>query len=355
MELQGLLNLFSTAKFPEEVFGDIKELELGKVHKKLLVSVHEDKFPKKSDKELARKASSLLSTWLQKAQEKFDNKTYGDRNALHIVLTSKLGSYVVQEKLAEGDIATIYRGIDTKSKVPLLVKVCRNPKNNDLLKNEATILKHLWNHPDVEEKLTLGFHIPKLLDSFELREGGKKVQVNILEFVPGVYTLAQVHTQHPNLDTRDLAWMLNRLISAMATAHEGGVCHGAIIPTNVLISPDDHNGMLIDWCYATLDKKPVKALVSNYKMLYAPEILSKKSATAATDIYMLGSLALYMMRKTDLDHADERFKSFFKTFLFANPIHRPESAWDVFDDFNELLRSLYGKRKFRQLFMQQPK
>ena len=355
MELQASLDLFSTALFPEDVFGEIQETELQKVYKKLLVDVHEDRFIHKEEKKKAAKAAGLLSLWLQKAQEKFKAGTYGNKNALNITITSKLGAYVVQEKLDEGDICTIYRGVDGKNE-PVLIKVCRTPKNNDLVKNEAIILQHLWNPKgNAIKHKTLEFHIPRLIDSFELRDNRIKRMVNVTNFRPGFFTLKEVKAQHGLLDPRDLAWMMNRLLSALSVAHEAGVCHGAVVPTHFLINPTDHNGMLIDWSYATLNNAPIKAIVPAYKSLYAPELLKKLPSGPASDVYMVAMIVLLMCKKEGPNGERRHFLNFFKSFLYQNPKHRPDDTWKVFEDFGALLRMLYGKRAFRQFTMQKPK
>lgn len=155
------LELLTKAKHPEDVFGEkATDKSLQAAYKKLLVEVHEDKFHSKSDKEKAAKAAGLLALLLQKATEKLKQGTYGKRESLHITLTSKGGVYLVQEKLVDGDICTIYKGVLLD--IPVLIKVCRTPKNNDLVKNEAKVLTHLWNSP-AKDIPAMKFHIPRLL------------------------------------------------------------------------------------------------------------------------------------------------------------------------------------------------
>ena len=81
------------------------------------------------------------------------------------------------------------------------------------------------------------------------------------------------------------AWMFNRLLAGLFVAHSVGIVHGAIVPCNLLINTELHNGRIIDWCYSAKAGSKIKAIVPKYKVFYPKEVFNKTSSFAV-DISM---------------------------------------------------------------------
>ena len=76
---------------------------------------------------------------------------------------------------------------------------------------------------------------------------------------------------------------------------------------------------------------------------YPPEVRRDKEASPATDIYM----ATGLMTRVVGDRMPKAMKRFAAGCLFDAPRMRPQDAWALLEEFDELLHQLYGPRTFR--------
>jgi serine/threonine protein kinase len=238
------------------------------------------------------------------------------------------GEYRVGGKVAEGDIADL-SAVDGGA---ALLKVPRNPADNDLMATEAEALRRLRTAGDPKYRP----YAPKLIDSFIHEDAQRNRRtVNVLERQNGFVPLSRITGR---IDPRDGAWMWRRLLVALGWAHRAGVVHGAILEEHVLIHPGEHGLVLIDWCYS--GTRPT-AIVANRRDVYPSEVLDDRTATAATDIYMATGV---MQRLIEMPRAMRRFAAGCR---YAAPRMRPQDAWALLGEFDELLDNLYGPRTFR--------
>jgi serine/threonine protein kinase len=294
MTLKEAHKLLVEAKVPEDVFGDTlfgSASYFDKRFRDLARAVHPDHYRTPASKKQADDAFKRLGEWREKAEKKIADGTYGDRSALdnEITVRTKTNCYTITRRRASGDIAEIYSGLD-KDKTHIVLKVVRSPANNDLMLNEANRLKWL-REEGPSRKLKVMQHIPTLLDTFELQQGTTRRRVNVFKFHgDDWFSLADVLTSYGTLDPKDAVWMINRLLAALMAAHQANIVHGAITPDHVMIHPETHNGILIDWCYSVRAGETIKAISPKWREFYPGEVLAKRGATPSTDLYMVASL-----------------------------------------------------------------
>ncbi len=351
-ELDKLFKRFKETTHPEDIFGDCKSAsELSEAFRQFARLVHPDKFRGKV-KATAEEAFKELNRLLQLAEKKLKAGTYGDKSAIveEVKIATKTNNYTVKERIASGDIAEIY-GAENKDGASVVLKVARNPVNNDLLVNESQTLA--WLRTDAPSKdLKVMVHVPLLLDSFELNQAGKVKRVNVLKRqAPNYYTLSQVMDAYPDgLELADVAWMWNRLLGALLAAHQSGLVHGAVIPEHVLVcdsGSEEHNGVLVDWCYAVKKGQPLKAVVPNRKDIYPPEVFDKKPVDFGVDLYMAAKCAKMLLGNLPVHRKiDGLFKA-----CWLTPRHRTQDVWELYSDFGAVLRELFGPRKFHKFTM----
>lgn len=230
-----------------------------------------------------------------------------------------------------GDIADLvpHDGGRTLRKVPRL------PGDNDLMTAEAVALRTLWTDGDPQYRP----YAPRLIES--ARDGRKLV--NVIERLHGFVTLAEVLRRRPDgIDARDAAWMWRRLLTGLGWAHRAGVVHGAVLPAHVLIHPEEHGVVLVDWCYSVATGTPLTALVAQHRTDYPPEALAKQPATPATDIYLATVLMRRLIRRPPAPIA-----RFLDGCLYDAPRMRPQDAWALLTELDEVLFACFGPRKFR--------
>ncbi|HEX6930745.1 MAG TPA: molecular chaperone DnaJ [Streptosporangiaceae bacterium] len=247
-------------------------------------------------------------------------------------------SQAIGPLVASGDVANLYQtGAG-------LLKLARNPADNDLMDREAAALRALASRVPAR----LAAYFPRLIDAKRVQDPltGTERRGNLLGSLDGFVSLARVRRLLPGgVDPRDAAWMWRRLLVALGAAHRAGVSHGAVLPEHVLIHPAEHGLVLADWCYSgrCCQDMPLPAVVARYRHWYPPDVLSRQPAGPGEDIW----LATRCM--TDLTGArlPAPLAAFARGCQLANPGRRPPDAWQLLAELDDLLERLYGPRTFR--------
>jgi hypothetical protein len=297
-------------------------------------------------------------------------------------ITTRRRAYRLGRKRAAGDLADLYgatyggghagiqdaglrdAGARAAGTQAAVIKVPRDPADGDLLEREAVALRQLVK----DGQARFSAYAPRLVESFRHRDAhtGAERRTNAIAPLDGFYNLAEVCAAYPDgLDPRDVAWMWRRLLVALGFAHRAGVLHGSVLPEHVLIHPELHGLVLVDWCYsvpgcyaATDPSGRVPALVQRYAGWYPPEVPARQRASPATDIYMATRCMTYLMHDDtgDLTGATvpKSMRSFAKGCLLASQRRRPGNAWRLLTELDELLERLYGPRRFRPFKMPTP-
>ncbi len=213
-----------------------------------------------------------------------------------LIIASKINKYHVKKKLAGGDICDIYLAQIEWTKKDVILKIARTPRNNDMLENEANVLKDLYNLKDPKHEIFMQW-LPKLIETFKLDNGTIKRVVNVIEYIGNTnYDLEEVKLAKPNLEMEHAVWMFNRIMGGLSYVHlDKGYIHGAILPPHIMINPETHGGIIIDWSYAVKKNTKITAISSKWKAFYPPEIFKKENATPAVDVWMGVKTIIYIL------------------------------------------------------------
>jgi serine/threonine protein kinase len=352
MTLQEAAQQLKIADCPEAIFDGVKSLlDLKKTFHAWSMVVHPDGKKTKTEILLATAAFARLSELNEMAKEKLKAGNYGNRLIMKkVTLKTKSHSYDLTERIPDGDISNVYGGRDERGK-EIVAKVGRL-RNNDLLTNEQEILSYLWNEARTKSLPAMA-HIPKLVESFELRYSTARKWVNVIERKVGYVTLADILKAVPaGLDLRDAAWMFNRLLAALCIPHQAHVVHGAVLPQHFLIHGEKHNGVLIDWCYAKRNNKPLTVVVPGQHSFYPEEVFAKKPSHKSMDVYMAAHCFIALLGK-QWNTCPRPIKGIVNTCLLG-PKHRPSNVFELHKDFNEQLKTVLGPRKYRKFEMPVP-
>jgi serine/threonine protein kinase len=331
------------------------EEEIKLAFRKLAKQYHPDFNPgDKKAEELFKEVSRAYET-LSNAEMRARYDRGGGMKPFTIKTKSAL--YSIERLAFSGDLADIYMGTNLDTYNDVALKVCRDPRNNDLLENEAKVLGAIFPLAQKEEKKYRYF--PKFYDSLKIVDGGKRRQANVMAWLTHFHTLKQVREAfHERLPMEHGVWMFNRIMEALMFLHEKKFVHGALTPEHVVVyasglemDPYNHGAKLIDWSYAVNAGGLVKAIVPAYEDFYPPEILNKKPATAATDIYMAAKCIIYVLGgdpKTDAmpDHVPAYLTRFLKGCTLKGPKVRPQEVRALYEEFKDHMRKHYGPKKY---------
>jgi serine/threonine protein kinase len=282
--------------------------------------IHPDRVPPERVREATEAFARLTSMWSAP------------------VLRSHRATYRLGDPAGHDDIADYQQAA---SDVDVVLKIAHRPSDNDLLRREAQLLRRVVRATDARHRP----YLPDLIDKFTYRneDAAADHAVNVFTAVPGLVSLADVRTAFPGgIDGRDLAWMWRRLLVALGLAHRAGVVHGAVVPEHILIEPDGHGLVLANWCYAS-GGDPVPAVLRRYWDWYAPEIVARGRPTPGSDIY----LATHCMVALLDANAPAALTRFARGCLNSSPAARPDDAWSLLAEFDDVLAQTYGPRRFR--------
>jgi hypothetical protein len=302
------IRLIESAREPGDLFG---AADARRVYRRLAQLTHPDACP--GDARAAAAFAKLARLWQQHQ--------------------TRIGPGILA---ARGDLANLYqtsRG---------LLKIARDPADNDLIDREARALAQLRRAAEPR----FAPYFPELVEIRRVHDPrtGAERRGNVITRLAGFGSLAEVRAAFPGgVDPRDAAWMWRRLLAALGAAHRAGVVHGAVLDEHVMIQPDEHGVVLVDWCYSAPPGSPLTAVVARHRDRYPAEILARGPAGPDTDIW----LATACMTGLVGGLMPAPMAAFARGCMLASPRRRPDDAWALLAEFDELLGRLYGPRKFR--------
>lgn len=257
--------------------------------------------------------------------------------------------------LAVGDVAdvrlaTAEDGFPGAPETPYLLKIARGPEGFAHLAAERLALKKLL---DAAGNDTYRKYLPELVHSYCTADRASK-PVNVFRYEPGWHTLEQVHEQHPELDGRHLAWIFNRFLTVLGFCHRRNIVHGAVLPCHALVDAKSHGLRLVGWGQSVVAGRPLRGATARYRDWYPVEVNGRQPATAATDLFLAARCVVYLAGGDPLtgrmpDTVPPPIRRFIGTCLLESPRMRPDDAWTLLEDFERLLRSVYGPPKFHEL------
>jgi serine/threonine protein kinase len=338
MDFDSAVAALRAARTPQDVFGDDRH-DGARVYRALAKLIHPDRVVSAESAAATVAFGRLTALW---------SMLCGDGDGHTVTIVTRTATYRVGDRIAVDELAE-YREARTDNGSALF-KVARRPPDNDLFRREATALRHIGR--SIPERLRP--YVPRIRDAFTHRDQSTGVDraVNVFDPLSGFVSLASVRSKFPvGIDARDAAWMWRRLLVALGAAHRAGVVHGAVVPDNVLIQPDQHGLVLVNWCYAAVgDADVMPALIGRYRDWYAPEIAARGEPTPGSDIH----LATRCLEALLDSRAPAAIGRFVLGCLRPTPAARPHDAWQVLAEFDELLEKLYGPRRFRPFALPAP-
>jgi serine/threonine protein kinase len=294
-----------------------------------------------------------------------DHRTRGDRarrlNAARDVLTNPtqrarydaarrtlggtvIGEFRLESEIAEGGFGKTYKGSHVTVGSPVCVKHCSqiSPADTDILIEEA---RAMW---DLRH-----FGIPAVRNLLKLDDGSLAL---VMSYVPGPTLDEVVETyaaRRKRLDPEHVAWMIDRILNVLSYMHRHGIVHGDLKPQNIIIQPESHMVVLVDFGLAAI--KPSRTDGSKgYTDLFSPpeQIRGGSPLLPQTDFYALGMTMIHALTGGDLARTERHqvptsvpdpLCKFLLRLLVRNPLNRP--SWrseNLVESFRQVRRDSFG-------------
>lgn len=251
-----------------------------------------------------------------------------------------IGEYRVLEQIAEGGFGVTYKAEHVTLGTPVCIKQCSRigPQADAVLIEEA---KAMW---DLRH-----YGIPAARTILRLEDGSMAL---VMSYIPGP-TLSALIEKHGRMDAEHVAWIAQRTLNVLMYLHHNGVVHGDLKPQNVIIQPETHTVVLVDFGLSSV--KPAKGARSKgYTDHFAPpEQLAGGTILPESDFYSLGTTMLYALCGGDLDRVErlevpsdvpEPLCRFIRRLIVKDPLSRPK--WEdenLFETIQKVREQSFGR------------
>jgi eukaryotic-like serine/threonine-protein kinase len=194
--------------------------------------------------------------------------------------------YRLEERQAEGGMATVYRAMDLMLERIVAIKVLRkdlssDPEFRERFRQEAKAAANL-SHPNIVTVHDFG------LDSDEL--------FIVMEYVPGT-DLKNILKNRRRLPIDEALSLITQACSGIGYAHRAGIIHCDIKPQNMLVTPDERLKVVdfgIARALASIPADEKSEVVWGSPQYFSPEQARGAPPSPASDVYSLGVVLFEM-------------------------------------------------------------
>src|SRR6185436_10239416 len=220
-----------------------------------------------------------------------------DRSSDELVGQVLASRYLIEHKLGEGAMGTVYRARHVKMGRPFAVKVL-HPK---LLEDEKLALRFAR-----EAELAGRLHHPNVIGVVDVGETPEGHRYMVMDFAAGG-DLADLLGEAPMPPAR-IIHLVRQMLEGLYHAHEAGLIHRDFKPENVIVERDDHGNevpRIVDFGISILRDGGEAAdatgrLTTNGLVLGTPHYMAPEQAVAdpidhRIDLFALGIIVYEML------------------------------------------------------------
>lgn len=286
------------------------------------------------------KLFNLISNAHDILKDSAKRRNYDREQGRDLVGKTIVGSYEVVKFLAEGAMGRTYivRHLQTKKLACLKCCLGVGPEHEEIMLNEA---RAIW---DIRH-----YAFPAVREVMKMDDGAMAI---VMSYVPGP-TLDQAVKHLGKIEPEHVGWIFERLLAGLNFLHANGVIHGDIKPQNVILQPNSHGAVMIDFGLAMIKPTSKDSNIGFTTYFSPPEQLAadRKPLIPETDLYSLGMTMLYALTgkctpRSDLSTKSgsigisKQFNDFIQNMTEIRVQDRP--SWDKEDILKRMQDVRYG-------------
>ena len=194
------------------------------------------------------------------------------------------GRYRVRARIARGGMATVYVATDLRLERRIALEVMHGHLSDDSVFQSRFIQ---------EARAAARLADPHVVNVFDQGQDGELAYL-VMEYLPGI-TLRELMREQRRLTIPQTVTIMDAVLSGLAAAHRAGIVHRDVKPENVLLA-EDGRIKIGDFglARATTANTASGAQLMGTIAYLAPELVTRGTADARSDIYALG-IMLYEM------------------------------------------------------------
>lgn len=284
------------------------------------------------DERIARELNYAKEILLDKKKRAEYDEEYNN------ILGKTIGNYRVLELIAEGGFGKTYKGEHILVSEPVCIKHAHyvSPQDEELLLEEA---KSIW---DLRH-----FGIPTMRDMLKLEDGSMAL---VMSYIPGP-TLEQIVKKVGSLEAEHVCWITERVINVLKYLHYHGVVHGDVKPQNIIIQPEDHTVVLVDYGLS-LVRPSWDSSSKGYTPFFAPpEQVNGLTLIPESDFYGLGMTMIYALggdveKRKVPESTPDSLCDFIKKLIVYDVLSRPNwEKEDLSDTIQSIRQKEFGRKR----------
>lgn len=194
------------------------------------------------------------------------------------------GRYRVRARIARGGMATVYVATDLRLERRIALKVMHGHLSDDTVFQSRFIQ---------EARAAARLADPHVVNVFDQGQDGELAYL-VMEYLPGI-TLRELMREQRRLTITQTITIMDAILAGLAAAHNADIVHRDVKPENVLLA-EDGRIKIGDFGLAratSANTATGQQLLGTIAYL-APELVTRGTADARSDIYALG-IMLYEM------------------------------------------------------------